>query len=127
MNTAVDYMYRDASNYKLRDRRVFPGEITAAERDAIIAHLDGHVSVEEDWYLNGYFIPVQLGWEHLAADGEWNFPGEDDHPWHELTGIEPTGARPTEYETIHEFVTRFCAITKWRDDLPANATPEDAS
>jgi len=35
MNTAIDYMYRDASNYKLHDRRVFPGEITAAERDAI--------------------------------------------------------------------------------------------
>jgi hypothetical protein len=74
-----------------------------------------------------HFIPVQLGWEHLASDGDWNFPGEDDHPWHELTGIEPTGARPTEYETIHEFVTRFCAITVWRDDLPANATPEDAA
>ena len=123
MNTAIDYMYRDASNYKLHDRRVFPGEITDAERDAIAAHL-GHLEV--DWVV-GYFIPVQLGWEHLAADGEWNFPGEDDHPWHEFTGIELTGARPTEYETIHEFVTRFCAITKWRDDLPANATPEDAA
>lgn len=122
MNTAIDYMYRDASNYKLHHRRVFPGEITAAERDAIGAYLDDDVC----------FIPVQLGWEHLGDDSGWNFPSEDDHPWHELTWIEPTEAQPTEaqpteYESIHEFVARFCAITKWRDDLPANATPEDAA
>jgi hypothetical protein len=54
MNTAIDYMYRDASNYKLHDRRVFPGEITAAERDAIIAHLDGYRNVDVDSYLDGY-------------------------------------------------------------------------
>lgn len=103
-NTEVEYLYRDASNYKQRRRVVFNGEATPEEIEAIKANLDG----------DEHFIPSQVGLDTLY--GEMGEPSDDDHPWHELVDIGPTHGR-AEIETrdIHEFAKEFAATT-WDED-----------
>ncbi len=72
--TVLPVMYRDASNYKAYGDILLEGIIT----DAQIAVL--RASLNQDTY----YVPGQLGLDHLALD---TWPGsayEDDHNWHEL-------------------------------------------
>lgn len=94
-NTIIEYMYRDASNYKQYHSVVIEGELTWAE---IEPYLD----------KGEYFIPGQVGLPEL----QWrfpSFPSEDDHVWHELheEGITFTDVQPVFRMSAHQLLENF--------------------
>lgn len=80
MNTRIDYLYRDASNYKKANSAVLIGELSEADQQVILSCLSE----------GEYFIPSQVGLDEERF-GSWT---EDDHCWFEL---EPGFATPTSY------------------------------
>lgn len=78
--TIIPVQYRDAANYKTRARIVLDGAITGSQIEAVRAALDE----------GEYYVPGQLGMDHLGTGAWSSFPCEDDHGWHEmeLDGIE---------------------------------------
>lgn len=80
MNTRIDYLYRDASNYKKPNTAVLIGELSEADQQVILSCLSE----------GEYFIPSQVGLDEERF-GSWT---EDDHCWFEL---EPGFATPTSY------------------------------
>lgn len=85
MNTLLEYLYRDASNFKQRGSVVVEGAIAVKD----IRHLliDGE-----------YFVPSQVGLpdlQHKFREQGFDFPAEDDHTWHEIVSMRPTRRKPT--------------------------------
>ena len=110
MNTQVDYMYRDASNYKRGRTEVLAGELSAVEIAEILAR-------RED---SEFFIPAQVGLEELQHElwDEYDsgYPTTDDHVWHELQGedIQLTEAAPTmKHLTAAEWLAQWRAVKEW--------------
>jgi hypothetical protein len=104
MNTQIEYMYRDNSNYKQHDHVIFTGEITDEQRATILGALDGD-----------RFIAEQVGLENLGERFGGSY--EDDGPWHELEEItlteeEANSGSQGDEENIDDFVQRFVDI-KW--------------
>lgn len=114
-NTRVSYMYRDASNYKQHMEVVLEGAMTLEQAAAIDALLTGD---DVD------FLPLLVGLEPAgwSSDGGGSHYG-DDHPWHELTMIEPTDAEAYG-PTVGQFINAMEAAhaqgwepghaTKWK-------------
>lgn len=102
MNTKIEYMYRDAENYKEYETVIIPGEITKEQKELIKNNLDD----------NENFIPSQVGLEDLQPR-MINFPSESDHIWHEFDISENdllTDEPPTTnhcFKDISEFVEQF--------------------
>jgi hypothetical protein len=93
VNTLIEYMYRDASNFKFHERVVVAGELTM---DDLRPHLD-----EEE-----YFIPEDVGLSHCRPHHH-TYSEDDDHPWHELEGTEPTNSEPDGGLTAEELIRAF--------------------
>ena len=70
-NTLIDFLYRDAGNYKVRSTAIVSGAITDTDIDVIMSCL----------YEGEWFIPEMVG-----LDGERfsTFDPTQDHPWFEL-------------------------------------------
>jgi hypothetical protein len=85
MFTELNYMYRDASNYKEGSTLYFEGAVTAEQRAAISAALDSGL----------YFIPDDVDLEELQSRLT-SFPSEDDHVWHELEGLNIVASLPAD-------------------------------
>lgn len=105
MNTLIEYMYRDADNYKVHNSCVCPGEITSDEIDQIIACLDE----------GEFFIPSVVGMP-TERFSEWD--DQSDHDWLELTNLRRafslTDAKPTLDINIHELAGAFLkAKDRW--------------
>lgn len=100
-NTRIEVMYRDASNYKERFNYVFEGALTLDEAKALIDSLDA----------NDNFLPPLVG----LGEAEWSENGTgahygDDHPYHEIDGVELTTDDSDADDTASEIVARFVAI-----------------
>ncbi len=104
VNTRLDYLYRDASNYKQTSSVVFTGTLSAADRERFVAALD-----RGEW-----FIAEQVGLVNLRE--RWASPSEDDHIWHESAGLWPTDEPADDGRSIVEFVDEV-ERTTW--DEPA--------
>ena len=65
MNTRINYLYRDACNYKRSNCAVVAGTLTDEEKKEIFQSLDGE-----------YFIPRQVGLPEVRFDDS---PTVDDH------------------------------------------------
>ena len=80
LNTRINYLYRDADNYKMHNSCVVSGEITEAQAIEIMSCLDS----------GEYFIPRQVGLPEKRFD---RLDEETDHCWFELDadGFEVTG------------------------------------
>lgn len=105
MNTRIEYMYRDGSNYKTYG----------------VAVLEGMVPIEEVRLVTSveYFLPEQVGLETLQE--QWDSHYEDDHIWHELCELEYTEQAPTVELTAAEFVARWkAAVEAGWDEAAAN-------
>ena len=105
-NTQIDYLYRDACNYKNRNIVVVKGEITKKQIETIIDCLVG----------GELFIPSQVGLSEARFD-KWT---EDDHCWFELDedGFEITELKATENITVEELVSNFIRMkNKWDDTI----------
>ncbi len=74
----INYLYRDASNYKLFGTRVFSNtsklNLEVVRRGIEAKLIDGL-----------YFVPETWGIERLRFD---KFDRGEDHDWHELVSIE---------------------------------------
>lgn len=71
MLTRINYLYRDASNYKRQNEIYVNGVFTEAQKERIIASL----------YEGEYFIPCAIGWPETRISGDYD---DDDHCWFEL-------------------------------------------
>lgn len=97
MNTLLEYLYRDASNYKQHGSVVMAGALSLKD----IRHLliDGE-----------YFIPLQAGLpdlQHKFGEQGFEYPTEDDHAWHEIVLLRPTSRKPTVSLRREEFLRRL--------------------
>lgn len=104
-NTLVEYLYRDASNYKVHPEEgnfgIVAGTLTEAEIEEIFSCCDGE---------DHYFIP------HVVGLNEERFQDTtaDDHPYFELLNIETTTNKPNTGMTAKELLEKFCACKgKW--------------
>lgn len=107
MNTQINYLYRDADNYKKRHAVIIEGEMTEDQEKAIEECLDE----------GAYFIPAQVGLPNERFDDET----EADHPWFEWEGYEASAAAPTLHITTAELVARFVkAANGWEASVDAS-------
>ena len=104
MNTAIEYLYRDASNFKHTARIVLEGPMT--DEDALMIRgklLDG-----------SYFIPSQVGLPDLQSYflrfGPYT---EHDHVFHELLDVEKTSEAPTGPVSTDRLLESFRAVSGW--------------
>ena len=105
MNTQIRYLYRDASNYKVKNECVVTGTFTQEQIAQIMGCCD----------LGEYFIPSQVGLPERRFD---SYDPEEDHCWFELAedGFEET-ARPATVEiSAQQLVESFAAAKEhWND------------
>jgi len=107
MNTKINYLYRDASNYKQWNEAVVKGTFTEEEKEEISACTDGLL-----------FLPQQVGLHFTQFDEVT----EDDHPWAELDEFEEVDEEPTMEEngkvlTAAELLANFRKAKKegWQE------------
>lgn len=103
LNTRLDFLYRDAANYKTTSTVVVKGSPTPD----LTARL--HAALDE----GTYFAPELVGLEHPARRDVVfmaRFPDpDDDHPFVELDadGITATARPATDTRTLSELVAAF--------------------
>lgn len=109
MNTCIEYMYRDAANYKKWQCVVIQGEFTKEQKKAIKNSLiDG-----------AYFYPAQVGLPEEKFGGTY----EDDPEWFEFLeeNFELTTAAPNISITPKELVDNFLVASEgWGDPNHSN-------
>lgn len=106
MNTQINYLYRDADNYKVWNSCIAEGEITAEDERMIRSKLVDGV----------YFIPQVV---HLPVS-KFVHETEADHPWFEWIGTEPTELAATVNLTIGDVAREF-ENSVWDWDTVNNA------
>ena len=97
MNTLLEYLYRDASNYKQHGSVVLKGSVSLNS----IRHL---------LFDRTYFIPSQVGLPDLQykfKEQGFKYPTGDDHSWHEIVLMRPTTKKPTVPLRRNEFLSRL--------------------
>lgn len=96
VNTKIQYLYRDAANYKVTNTVIIPGRMTEEQIKRILATLDE----------GEYFQPHKVGLPEKRFDKE---DPELDHPWFELTkeDFSETTEAATLQITPRELVRRF--------------------
>ena len=104
MNTCMEYLYRDAANYKSYNQVIVTGSITDEQKKAI------YDTLEE----GTYFIPEQIGLDLYRG---WDV-SEDDHPFCELDVehdfYETNDPANDETFTVEDLVAAFVATKgKW--------------
>lgn len=103
LNTKIEYLYRDASNYKVFNSCIIHGEITKEMESEIKQHLD----------CGEYFIPSAVGLPEEKFDDET----EDDGFFFEWQGVSTTNAAATVNVTAAELVEKFKNIKTWSEDF----------
>ncbi len=97
-NTKIEYMYRDASNYKTWRTIRVKGVITLEQiQPCLAAECDGTE-----------FIPSQVGLEDIQKDLA-SYPSGDDHVWHQLLEVKPTYKVPNVKLTANKLLKNFQA------------------
>jgi len=97
MNTLLEYLYRDASNYKQFGSVVLQGSISVKDIRPLL--IDGE-----------YFIPSQVGLpdlQHKFKEQEFEYPTGDDHAWHEIVSMRTTRKQATIPLHRKEFLSRL--------------------
>jgi hypothetical protein len=92
-NTELNYMYRDASNYKLHFTEVLKGSVSDEEVESFNAD-----------YGDIWFYPGKIG---LNADTFVDIgykAYEDDPNWHELLYLKTTEKEPTVELSVDAFI-----------------------
>lgn len=105
-NTKIEYLYRDASNYKIWNEAIVSGLLTSQQKEEILATL--HEGL--------YFKPRKVGLPETRFSEDSN----DDHDWLELEadGITSTDAAPTQRMTAAELLENFRAVSgDWEKEV----------
>ena len=103
MNTKINYLYRDADNYKVHNECVVQGTISAEQIAVVLECLDE----------GEYFIPHLVGLPEKRFD---TFDPQVDHPYFELSedSFEETMEPATVEVQVDELVSAFlCCKGKW--------------
>lgn len=95
MNTKIEYLYRDADNYKVYNSCIIRGSLTQEQREAILDCLDS----------GEFFIPKAVGLPSCRFEDVT----EADHDWFEMgrEAFEETALEPTVEVTAGELVAAF--------------------
>ena len=105
-NTKIEYLYRDADNYKKWNEVVIAGKVTEAQKRVILNSLES----EE------FFIPEQLGLPIIRPDDKLTAA---DHPFCELdvNSFSMTDEAPTVAMSANELTEAFRKAGKdgWDD------------
>ncbi len=96
-NTRLAYRYRDASGYRQSEEIILAGELSF-QRD-----------IQPYLYEGEFFIPDQVGLPNLQARF-FDFPIEDDHPWHTIADVSLTDDVPTVQITADELRHLFRSV-----------------
>lgn len=127
LNTSLTYMYRDGDNYKTTRTVVFSdGVRSVASLSALLLALDKSEGTPS-------LIPGAVGLDDLqdsfnGCESRWD--PERDHPWHEVTRLEPVVAsevEATDERSIVEFsdqVSRLALLSGWNEDYKPAFYPE---
>lgn len=103
-NTRLNYLYRDAANFKTCNSVVLKGKMT----DEMFAEMQACCGDAKEM-----FIPEQVGLD-LIRDWETTM---DDHPYAELEDYELVPNEPTTDMTVEELLRRFQeAEGDWRPE-----------
>lgn len=97
MNTLLEYLYRDASNYKQYGSVVLQAALSLKDIRHLLIHGE-------------YFVPSQVGLpdlQHKFREQGFDYPTEDDHTWHEIVSMRPTRRKPTAPLQRKEFLRRL--------------------
>lgn len=93
-NIKLNYLYRDAGNYKLHGATIFPNPenlpVSEIEKEIKSRLIDGEFFEPSKWKLTA------LGFE------KWN--DDLDHFWNEYESIQTTSEKPTINKTIAKFL-----------------------
>lgn len=95
-NTRMSYLYRDASNYKADGHVIVEGHLTWR---ALTPYLDDGTS----------FLPGQVGLDALQDRFGTGLNQDDDHVWHDVTGVELTDQPPTDARDAQALLAAFAA------------------
>ncbi len=99
-NTRIEYLYRDAANYK-----AYP------ECDVIVEGELHWSDFEPTLHMGEMFIPADLDLPELQAQLE-NYPSPDDHIWHQLLDLELTSSEHTIEIRADEIRGRLASIAE---------------
>lgn len=106
--SVFEYLYRDASNYKVWGNVILEGEVTQQQL------ADIRRSLESDQY----FIPEQIGVPALQEQ-LFAFSGgatDDDHVWHEFSAIRSATIEEAQqfvWGSVAKLVASIMAIREW--------------
>jgi len=106
MNTKIDYLYRDAGNYKLWNQCIVSGELTKEQQNQII----------ESLHEGEFFIPRKIPLPEKRFD-KWD---DADHIWFELNedSFSFTEEEPTVSLSSDELLKGFLKNKgRWEEDL----------
>lgn len=104
MNTKIDYLYRDGSNYKIRNQQTVEGTLSDGQIEEIMASCDD----------GNYFVPRQVG----LPEERFGDITDDDHGWFELLEISTTDRKPSVKMTAEEMHRNFTkANGNWDETL----------
>lgn len=101
-NIAFNYMYRDASNYKNAGEVVFENDLGIEDEEEIS---DLVVAFLED---GEYFVAELVDIDTCYFGGIY----DDDHGYHEFTGVEMTEEKPSDYYRQPEPMRTFSEFLK---------------
>jgi len=114
MWSAIDYMYRDAGNFKAFGTVIVEGPLRAADQEIIRSRLSS----------GEFFIAEQVGVPPLYHElYRWSRGITSlDHCWHEFIGVREIGAPEPELVTFKadELVGRFASVKEWDEELSAH-------
>jgi hypothetical protein len=118
--TALEYRYRDASNYKASGRILLYGRLSDADRASIMGSLeDGE-----------FFVAEQVGvpplYEALYQLSGGPNENEDDHGWHEFIAFTDTALASDElvWGSARDLALRFANVKSWDLAMSEHATGE---
>lgn len=106
MNTKIDYLYRDAGNYKLWNQCIISGELTKEQQNQIMDSL----------HEGEFFIPRKIPLPEKRFD-KWD---DTDHIWFELNedSFSFTEEEPTVALSSDDLVKGFLKNKgRWEEDL----------
>jgi hypothetical protein len=107
-----EYLYRDASNYKVWGTLILQGTSTASDLEVLKSSFES----------GEFFIAEQLGIPPLYAD-LWAFsdgPSIDDHVWHSFHALRmATEEDITEpiFGTVEDLISKIGAVKEWEPEL----------
>lgn len=107
--SVFEYLYRDASNYKVWGQLLLEGEMTIEQA----CYLQSRFDSEE------FFIAEQIGVPPINKE-LWVYSGgitSDDHVWHSFQGVRPATAEDILTEnvwgSVDSLLSNVKAVSSW--------------